>query len=356
MESLGAAIVGCGNIARAYARDLNTYTHIKLVGVTDIDSQRAQEFAKEFNCRAFASVDEILADDSIDVVVNLTIPHVHAEISARCLSAGKHVYSEKPLALTYDDAKRLVELAQQHNVRLGCSPSVFMGEAPQTAWKFVRSGKLGPVRVAYAEVNGGRIESWHPAPGSFYQVGPMFDIGVYPLMLLTAMFGPARLVSAYGRVVYPDRVTLNGTPFHIDTPDFLVTMVELENGTLVRLTANFYVQKQNTKQAGIELHGDQGSLFLSSYQDFNAAVEFSELRKEYETVPYVRQPPERIEWGRGVAEFADAILHDRPHRATGAQAAHIVEILTAVTTSLQNHTPAAVHSSFTPPAPMEWAL
>ena len=133
-------------------------------------------------------------------------------------------------------------------------------------------------------------------------------------------------------------------------------MVELTNGTLVRLTTNFYVQKQNTKQAGIEMHGDLGSLFLSSYQDFNAAVEFSELRQPYEPVRPVRPVYEGIEWGRGVSDFAEAILVNRPHRATGAQAAHVVEILCAVNDSLRSGAVVPISSSFTPPAPMEWAM
>src|SRR5688572_21794971 len=174
MNRLGAAIIGCGNIARPYAQNIITYPHIKLVGVADIDAQRASEFAAEFNCQAYPSVEALLADSATDLVVNLTIPHVHAAISTQALEAGKHVYSEKPMALDAADAQRLVALARERGLRLGCSPSVFMGEASQTAWKVVRSGQLGAVRVVYAEVNGGRIESWHPSPGSFYSVGPMF--------------------------------------------------------------------------------------------------------------------------------------------------------------------------------------
>jgi predicted dehydrogenase len=231
-----------------------------------------------------------------------------------------------------------------------------MGEASQTAWKVVRSGRLGAVRVVYAEVNGGRIESWHPSPGSFYSVGPMFDIGVYPLTLLTTMFGPARQGLAYGRVVFPNRVNLAGEPFRIETPEFIVALVELSNGTLVRLTTNFYVQRQNTKQSGIELHGDLGSLFISSYQDFDAAVEFAELRQPYAPVEYVKQPYKGVEWGRGVYDFAEAIVAGRPHRATGEQAAHVVEIISAVNASLQHHAAVPIGSSFTAPAPMEWAV
>jgi predicted dehydrogenase len=231
-----------------------------------------------------------------------------------------------------------------------------MGEAQQTAWKVIREGRLGTVRVAYAEVNWGRIESWHPNPGPFYEVGALFDVGVYPLTVLTTFFGPARRVLGYGRVLYPDRVTKERVAFHIDTPDWMVAVVELANGTVVRLTTNFYVG-HHTKQKGIEFHGDLGSLHIDSWQNFNAQVEFAEFgSKQYQPVDYVKEPYEGAEWGRAVVELADAVAADRPQRATGAQAAHVVEILAAIATSAKEGRPVDVISDFTPPAPMEWAL
>lgn len=353
-KKLGVAIIGCGNIAGPYARDLAAYPQFELRGVTDLEFSRAKALAEKYSCRAYASEAEMLADEAVELVVNLTIHHAHTGVVTRCLEAGKHVHSEKPLSLTYEEAAGLVKLAKEKGLRLGCSPFTFMGEAQQTAWKLVKEGHLGPVRVAYAEVNHGRIESWHPAPGPFYQVGALFDVGVYPLTILTAMFGPARKVLAYGRVLYPDRVTREGVAFHIDTPDFVVAAVELQNGTLVRLTTNFYVSGQ-TKQRGIEFHGDLGSLYLSSWQGFDAAVEFAEFGKAYEPVPLVKEPYRGTEWGRAALDMAGAIRQNRPHRATGEQAAHVVEILCAIATSVESGQPIAVHADFTIPPMMEWA-
>jgi predicted dehydrogenase len=350
---LGVAIIGCGNIAEPYARDIASYPQVKLVGASDLEFQRAQDLATKYGCRAYASNEELLADDAVELAVNLTIHHAHTEVVTRCLEAGKHVHSEKPLSLTYEEAQGLVELAERKGLRLGCSPFTFMGEAQQTAWKQIKEGRLGTVRVAYAEVNWGRIEGWHPNPAPFYEVGALFDVGVYPLTLLTAMFGPARLVSAYGRVLHPDRVTGSGIPFHIETPDFVVSAVELQNGTLVRLTTNFYVGHHG-KQKGIEFHGDLGSLYLSSWQGFNAAVEFARFGGGYEPVPLVKEPYEGTEWGRATLDMAEAIEQGRPHRATGEQAAHVVEILCAIAKSLEQGGPVEVHSSFTQPALMDW--
>jgi len=352
-QQLTLGIVGAGNIAGQYARDLTTYPEVHLAGIADINSSRAASLAEQSNCQAYASPDDLIADPAIDVVVNLTTHTAHVEVITKALEAGKHVYSEKPLALSYSDAQGLVQLAEQKGLRLGCSPCTYMGEAQQTAWKLLREKKIGPVRAVFAEMNWGRIESWHPAPGGFYAVGPLWDIGVYPLTLLTTIFGPARRAQATGKVLFPDRVTQEGTPFHIETPDFVTGSVELESGVLIRLTVDFYVSMK-TKQKGIEFHGDTGSLWLGSPQWFNAEVEYAPFNEPYETVPYVREPYEGTEWGRGVLDMVHAIIEARPHRATGAQAAHVVDILEAITTSMREGRSAEITSSFSQPAPMEW--
>ncbi len=354
-KKVGVGIIGCGNIAGPYAADLLTYPHIQLRGVTDIDAEKSQLLAAKSACQSYSTVDELLADPAIDLVVNLTIHHAHYAVTAQCVESGKSVYSEKPLAMTSEEARQLVALAQTRGVRLGCSPFTYFGEAQQTAWRWVRDERLGVVRMVYAEVNWGRIETWHPAPAPFYEVGALFDVGVYPLTLLTAMFGPARRVLAYGKTLHHDRMTKTGVPFHIATPDWVLVIVELSNGTVVRLTTNFYVG-QHSKQAGVEFHGDLGSLYLSSWQNFDARVEFAPFGKRYERVPLVKEPTRDTPWGRGAAEMAEAMIEGRPHRARGEHAAHIVDILCAAKQSMQLNQPVPVQSNISQPAPMEWAM
>ncbi len=361
-RDLSIAIVGCGNIAGPYAHTLKAHPHIHLLGATDVDPQRAQAFVAEHGGTAYPTLDDLLADARVEVVVNLTIHHAHPAVITRCLEAGKHVYSEKPLAMSHAEAQALVDLARARGLRLSCAPMTFLGEAQQTAWREIRSGRLGPIRVVYAEVNWGRIESWHPNPGPFYEVGALFDVGVYPLTLVTTFFGPARRVVAYGTVLYPDRVTQDGTPFHITAPDWVVAAVELASGPVVRLTTNFYVG-HHSKQQGLEFHGDLGSLYLGSFQNFDAALEVAEFGGRYAPLPLARegyqlQMGERVlrtDWGRGVVELADAISEGRPQRVTGDQAAHVVEICEAISISLRQGQPVTVESRFTPPPPMDWA-
>jgi predicted dehydrogenase len=346
--ALRVAVVGCGNISGAYGETMGAYPSVRIAGATDVDLALSAAFVERFGGVAYPSLDDVLGDPAVDAIVNLTYPAVHAEVTAAALEAGKHVHSEKPLAADYASARTLVDLASDRGLRLSCSPITFMGEAQETMWRLVEDGAIGAVRVAYAEVNWSRIESWHPRPEPFYRIGPFADVGVYPLTILTAMFGPARRVTAFGTVVYPDRTTTSGDPFTVGAPDFGVAVVELESGAVVRLTANFYVGR-HSKQSGIELHGDTGSLFLSSWQEFDATVEYAPFGGSYEPVP-VENPFRGTDWGRALRELAEAIATGRPHRATGAHAAHIVEILDAIATSATEGRAVDVASSFPQPA------
>ena len=357
MTPLGIGIVGTGNIAGGYAKDALTHPEIRLVAATDLDPERAVAFAAAHGCRAHATLDDLLADDEIDIVINLTVHHAHYEVTKRALEAGRHVYSEKPLALRSSEARELVDLAVARGLRLGCSPSTFLGEAQQTAASVIRSGRLGAVRAVYAEVNWGRIETWHPAPAPFFDVGVLVDVGVYPLTLVTTMLGPARSVRAWGWELKPERQTVDGTPFRIGSPDLIVTAIELEGGAVVRLTASFYVGRPAKAIGSIEFHGDEASLALGNFQDFDATVEVGAYGQTYEPVALVRPGYRGTAWARGVAEMASAIGDGRPHRASGEQAAHVVDILEAAAASIADGgRRIEIASTFAPPALMPWAV
>jgi predicted dehydrogenase len=285
--------------------------------------------------------------------VNLTIAKAHAAVSGAALDAGKHVHSEKPLAVTHADAQELVERARRRGVRLSSAPATLLGEAQQTAWKLVRDGAIGRVRVAYAEANWDRLERWHPDPRGLYAVGPLADVGVYPLAIMTAMFGPVRRVRASATTVEPQRTHKDGWSFDLAAPDFVVALLELEDDVVARLTANFYVPA--SKQRGLELHGDGGSLFMATWGEFDSRLELQPRGGEYETVQPLREPYEGIEWSRALVDLAEALEEGRPHRASGEQAAHIVEVLEAATQSAEHGGTVEVRSTFDRPEPFEWA-
>jgi predicted dehydrogenase len=344
MAGVRAALVGAGNIAGRYATRILESDGLELAGATDVLPGRADAFAAEQGGVAYPSLDALLSDDAVELLVNLTAPHAHAEVTAAALAAGKHVHSEKPLALRHAEAQRLVELARTHGVRLSTSPATLLGEAQQTLWKLVREGAIGRVRAAYAEANWDRIEAWHPDPRELYAVGPMVDVAVYPITILTAMFGPARRVHAFATTLEPDRRLLDGTAFRPAAPDFVVALLELEDGVVARITASFYVGAG--KQSGIELHGDTGSLWLPAWAEADSSLQLQQRKGGYEPVELVREPFPGIDWSRPLVELVAAVREGRPHRASAEHAAHVVEILNAVEAAYGAGWPVEVHSTF----------
>ncbi len=354
-RSFGVGIVGCGNIAGPYALSIAEHDEVHLVAVTDVDSSKAGALAAQHGVRAHGSLGDLLADPGVEIVVNLTVHHAHFAVTKQALEAGKHVYSEKPMALEAAEARELVALARRQNVRLACSPATFLGEAQQTVGAIIRRGDLGTVRAVYADVNWGRIERWHPAPIPFYDVGVLVDVGVYPLTIATAFLGRATAIEARGWDLLPERVTTGGETYRIGSPDLIVAMVELAGGAVVRLTGSFYVGRPSGPPGLMEFHGDAASLSLGSFQDFHATVRQGPAGGEYEPVEPVREPYQGIAWGRGVADLAHAIADERPQRVTGDHAAHVVDILSAARQSMRERRRIAIDSTFDPPALMDWA-
>jgi predicted dehydrogenase len=263
------------------------------------------------------------------------------------------VHTEKPVALRYDEARELAALADARGVRLSCAPATLLGEGLQTAWRLVRDDAIGSIRAVYAEANWGRIERWHPSPETLYAVGPLIDVGIYPLTALTAMFGPARRALAYGTILAPERVARDGRPFHLEAPDFIVAVVELANGLVVRLTATFWVGPG--KQRGIEFHGEHASLYLASWAEFDSRLERSEDGEIYERLPLLREPYRGIDWAAPLVDLAEALEEGRPHRARADHAAHVIEAINAIDASRERAGTVEVRSDFEPPAPMDWA-
>lgn len=354
--ALRIGIVGAGNIAGQYGEELLAAPEVEVRGVADLLPERAAALAGKLGIRAYTTVDALLADPSVDAVVNLTVQRAHAEVGRAALEAGKHLYSEKPLALRYDEARKLLALASERRLRIACAPASVLGEAQQTAWKLLRDHRVGVVRAAYAECNWGRIEAWHPAPEGFYDTGIMPDVGIYPLSILTTFFGPVRQVLGFGRVVLPERRRKDGQPFHVTVPEFVVAVLALASGTVARLTANWYVEQRHSRQAGMEFHGDEGSIVLSSWLHGDAAVELGASGHDLEPAPLVRSAERSVVWSRAVPELARAIAENRPHRAGGEQAAHLVEVMNAISRSVETGRPIDVTSNFPPPAPMAWAV
>jgi len=361
-DPLGVAIVGCGRIAQHYAASLCTkHEKVRLAGVYDVLADRTQEFANEHSAKPYESYEALLADGEVELVLNLTIHQAHATVTQQALEAGKHVHSEKPLACNRDDGLRLVDLAEEKGVRLSCAPFTFLGEAQQTFIKAAQECVIGKPLVAYSEMNWGAIERRNPNPEPFYQrgAGPLLDVGVYALTVLTAALGPVKRVAGFAHIVQPDRVVgsgpKHGERFRVTTPDQVVGGLEFASGTVGRLTASFRAGR--SKQAnGTELHGEGGSLFLASNTSFNAAVErYDQQADEWRPVPCVAEPFQGIEWGRAAFDLADSLRTGSPQHCTGRQAYHVLDVCLSILESAEQGRPVEVSSRFDPPPRMPWA-
>jgi len=336
-DPVRVAFVGCGNIAGPYADSIKTHTdRLQIVGAYDINAEAAAAFVDKHGGQAYASLDELVADDAVELGLNLTVHLAHAEVTQKLLAGGKHVHSEKPLAATRADGRACVELAAHKGLLLSCSPFVILGEAQQTLKRVVREGLVGEVREVYAEMNWSRIEFWHPAPAPFYGrgAGPLLDVGVYPLNVLTQIFGSVAAVRAMGGVRLPERTIGSGPnkgqTFTATNPDHACVLMEFASGAHARLTASFFGVK--SAQTGIEVHGTKGSLRLDSVVGFNSRLDLCKPgEREWTTLPLDGEPFAGIEWARGPLDVASAIRTASPLTCPGTAAYHILDIcLTAI--------------------------
>jgi predicted dehydrogenase len=353
LAGVNVAIVGAGVIAQRYAERIAEVDGLTLVAVTDVVRERADALAAKHGAAAYASLDELLAAPDVETVINLTIPTKHVAVTRAALEAGKHVHTEKPVALRAEEAHALAGLARERGVRLSCAPATLLGTAQQTAWKLIRDGGLGEVKVVYAEANWGLIESWHPEPESLYASGPLVDVGIYPLTIVTAMFGAVRRVTAYAMTVQPVRTRKDGRTFELETPDFWVAACEHESGVLTRLTATFWVKP--SRQRGLELHGTNASLWMPTWGESNSRLLRTENGEDYEDVPLLQPAYDGIDWSLALRDLAEAIREGRPHRMSAEHAAHVVDVLNGADGSRRNGGSVAISSSFEPPPPLDWA-
>ncbi|MBK1877641.1 Gfo/Idh/MocA family oxidoreductase [Pelagicoccus mobilis] len=346
---LKVVIVGCGNIANAYGEALAKRPEIVVLGAQDLDTARAEEWVGTFGGKAYETLDEVLADDAVEAVINLTIQAAHFEVVSKCLEAGKQVHSEKPLAPTYVEAKQLVELAKEKGLRLSCAPATWLGESQQTAKRLIEEGAIGKPKLAYVNVDWGRIEGWHPAPAGFYKVGALADVGVYPITLLTKWFGPVKSVLADGAKLLPERRDKDGKAFELEREDWMSLVLEFRSGFRARLTASFYVGLVEGSNPAYEIHGDDGAL-KSNWFAATAPIELGKNGEGFKTVKLDSLPIGEgawyCDWSAGVYGLWKALREGGAHPTTGEQAAHVVEVVEAAHAAIAEGRSVELESEF----------
>ncbi|MFW6384996.1 MAG: Gfo/Idh/MocA family protein, partial [Halodesulfurarchaeum sp.] len=324
------AFVGAGAVAEKYASGIPE-SILELTAVCDREYERAEQLAAANDAKPYTDLDALLRDESAPLVVNLTSHRAHATVTRDCLAAGRHVFSEKPLALDVDEATALVSMADRRGLALGCAPINHLGEAQRHVERFLGDSRFGPIRLGYAHAHVGRVTGWHDSPDSYLSVGPLYDGTVYPLNLLIRWFGSVtRVRSADAIDVWPDHATPSP-----DRPPHVESTVEFESGLVVRLTASFYVPHRSREFYGLELHGDGGSLYLADSGAFVADtndVRVGGLGREYVAAPSPH-PGRELSYVDGPERLALSVGRGNRPTADAKRGAHVVAICNAIETA-----------------------
>lgn len=355
MSALRIGVIGVGNISSQYFAHFPDLPNLRLVAVADVNEERAREVAAEQGVRAL-TVDELLADADIDAVLNLTIPQAHAAIGIRAIESGKHVYGEKPLALEPAEAEPLLALAAQKGLRVGSAPDTVLGTGIQTARKALDDGAIGEPIAAAIHWSAPGHELWHPAPAFYYQRGggPLFDMGPYYLTSIVTLFGPIARVSGVATTSSRARSVatgpLAGTAIPVDVATHVSALLEHENGLTTTITVSFDVWKSRAPL--FEVFGTEGTMAVPDPNRFDGDVEIAPATtREWETIPVSAGWADSGR-GFGLADMARAIETDRPHRASGELAFHVLEVMDGILRAADSHTVVDIDSTLERPSPV----
>jgi predicted dehydrogenase len=338
-------LVGCGNISDIYLSNAKHFRDIDFVACADLRREAAARQAERYGI-AQRDVETLIASDDVDIVLNLTIPEAHAAISQAAIDAGKHVYTEKPLATGLSDGVALIEAAKSKGLRVGCAPDTVLGGAVQEARRRMDDGEIGRPLLGVASVLSHGMEDWHPNPGFFFRAGggPVFDMGPYYLTTLVTLLGPVASILAMGQIGFAERIVTakgpeNGKAIKVETLTSLQALLEFHSGAQITFLASWDVWAHGLLP--IELHGTGGSLRVPDPNWFGGDVAIAEGRKPWVSHATTNHVFGSETWptgekshinyrGVGLAEMARAITEGRPHRANGDIGLHVLAIMEGI--------------------------
>jgi predicted dehydrogenase len=359
-DKVKIGIVGCGNISGIYLEQAQTFDILEVKAVADIIPARSKARAEEYHIPCDYTDDQMFADPEIEIIVNLTPPGVHAEISLLAVEAGKSVYCEKPMTVHRQDAAKILKIAAERGLRVGNSPDTFMGAGLQTCRKLIDDGAIGDPIGAAAFMMGHGPEKWHPDPEFFYKVGggPMFDMGPYYLTALISLLGPVKRVTGAARISFPEREIgsepKKGTKIEVEIPTHVAGLLNFESGPVATIITSFDVWKSNLPR--IEIYGSEGTLSVPDPNTFGGPVVlWKPDAKEGEEIALlpIREKNSR---SLGVADMAHALRSGRPHRANGEMAYHVLDIMHTIHDSSEQGRHMEMASTCQRPAPMPVGL
>lgn len=357
-NTVNIGVLGCGAISAQYFKMAAKLPILRMAACADLDREKAAARAAEFGVPRVLSVEELLADPEVEVVLNLTVPKAHAPLALATLEQGKHTFLEKPLGVTREEGRQILAAADERGLRVGCAPDTFLGAGIQTARKAIDDGLIGqPVAFTAFMMCRGH-EHWHPSPEFYYEAGggPMCDMGPYYLTALLNLLGPLKRLSGMASIAIPER-TITSQPKHgqkirVETPDHLCGTLEFEQGAVGTLITSFAIrQPVYEREAPIVIYGTGGALKVPDPNTFDGPVRIrQEGDEEWRELPHAFPTG----YGRavGLADLAHALRSGRPHRCSAEQAFAVLDAMQAFLDSSASGTAAVPAAPYQRPAPM----
>lgn len=361
MDRVGIGVIGCGNISAAYLKAAKLFPILDVRALADVNPGAAEARGKEFDIPA-KGVDDLLADPTVEIVVNLTVPKAHVAVGLAAVAKGKHVHSEKPLGITVSEARKLIDAATARGVRLGAAPDTFLGGAQQTCRKLLDAGAIGEPLAGTAFFMCPGHERWHPSPAFYYLAGggPMLDMGPYYITALTNLLGPVKRVAGVTARARPERLItsepLKGTRIPVEVATHASGTLEFVSGAVVTIVMSFDVARHRHRP--IEIYGSKAAMSVPDPNHFGGDIEIATAAKSrgWRKVPTEHGYADGNYRIIGVADMAHAIRTGRPHRASGALAFHVLEVMEAVQRSSDEGRHIAIDSRPARPAMLPTTL
>jgi predicted dehydrogenase len=353
-RTINVGIIGAGNISEIYLKNLTTrFDTVNVIGITDIVAERAQERASKFGVGAF-TVDDLIAHQDVEIVVNLTIPAVHAQVALQAIAAGKSAYNEKPLAIDRADGQKLLAEAAAKGVLVGSAPDTFLGGGLQSARKYLDDGLIGDPVAVSAQMLGHGMEAWHPDPWFFFQpgAGPLFDVGVYYVQALASIVGPVAKVSSLSTATFLTRTVGSGPKkgevIPVTTPTHIQSAIQFESGIVGNLGASFDVWETN--HSTLVIYGSEGTLRLPDPNTFGGPIQLLKAgENEWSELPVTFGNTDNSR-GLGVWDMANSLITGEPARANGELGYHVLDIMASVLESGETGQAVEVESTAQRPA------
>ncbi len=349
-------VIGCGNISDAYFKTNTKFNFFEIAACADLDLSRAKVKADQWKIAKACTVDELLADPEITFVIDLTIPKAHGPVNLACIRAGKSVYTEKPFAVTRAEAKEVITLARQKNLRVGSAPDTFLGGGHQSARKLIDDGAIGKPIAAVAFMTCHGHESWHPSPAFYYQHGggPMLDMGPYYLTDLVQLMGPIKRVAGIAGKSFPTRTItsqpLNGTVINVEVPTHISGSFEFADGAIGTLVMSFDVYGGTLPR--IEIYGTEGTLYVPDPNGFGGPLKIQRHKDKPEEVTLTHGYVENSR-GIGMADMILAMRQNRDHRCNDRLAYHVLDAMQAFIESSESGSIITLESTCQRPAPLK---